>query len=100
MDGAIGVLGPLIGISSVVFIVISLVVLLSAKAMGARAARGAADGPVWFGGPGGGEHGVSDSGVVLLDRRPAWIDVPDHDWPALAGAAEPGRACGGASGGW
>ncbi len=92
--------GVLIAASAVAFIVISLMVVLPGRAKGLSGTPPVPSGVVWFGGPSRGEHGVSSSGLVLIERRPAWVTVPEVDWPALAETSEPGRFTGGASAGW
>ncbi|MCG5216292.1 hypothetical protein [Streptosporangium sp. KLBMP 9127] len=101
MDSAIAVLGVLIGVSAGLFVVISLLVALPVRARAQHSGRPPSpDAAVWFGGPSRSEHGVSSSGLVLMERRPLWVTVPEADWSALAEAAEPGRPTGGASAGW
>jgi hypothetical protein len=95
VNGALQILLFLIGVSLALFVLISLLVMLP----GRGAARKADTGPVWFGGPGHGEHGVSTSGLVLVDRPPTWAAPPGADWTSAAETAEPGRT-GGASAGW
>ncbi|WP_147425379.1 hypothetical protein [Bailinhaonella thermotolerans] len=99
------ILGSLIGISGAVFAVIALLVLAPSTRGADRerpdrpdAARRA--GPVWWGGPGSGEHGTATSDLVLNELRPSRAPRADVDWTALAETSEPGRGVGGASAGW
>ncbi|MEV0198055.1 hypothetical protein [Nonomuraea sp. NPDC050691] len=96
MNSALGSMGALLGVSLGLFVLISLIVM----AAGRGAPRREEPGPVWLGGPGRGEHGVSTSGLVLADRTPAWAPGTEADWVAAAETAEPGRRTGGASAGW
>ncbi|GAA2401887.1 hypothetical protein [Nonomuraea africana] len=96
MDSALEILGFLIGTSTGLFLLISLVVLLP----GAGRGRQAPSDVVWLGGPSHSEHGVSTAGLVLAGRRAHWAPTPEVDWPAEAETAEPGRNLGGASAGW
>ncbi|NUW42668.1 hypothetical protein [Nonomuraea rhodomycinica] len=96
MNSALGSMGALFGVSLGLFVLISLIVM----AAGQGAPRGQEPGPVWLGGPGRGEHGVSTSGIVLVDRTPAWAPGTATDWVAAARTAEPGRRTGGACAGW
>ncbi|MEV0588493.1 hypothetical protein [Nonomuraea sp. NPDC050310] len=96
MDSAIEILGFLIGTSLGLFLLISLVVLIPGRSRGRKVASGV----VWLGGPGGSEHGVSTSGLVLADRTAHWATISQTDWAQAAETAEPGRHAGGASAGW
>ena len=96
MNGALEILIFLIGVSLGLFVLISLLVLIP----GRGAARKAEAGPVWIGGPGRTDRGVSTSGLVLVDRPPQWAPPDAVDWVAAAETAEPGRHAGGASAGW
>lgn len=96
MDSALEILVFLIGASLGLFLLISLLVMLP----GRGAARRAESGPVWLGGPGHGERGVSTSVLVLVGRSPRWAAETEADWMSVAETAEPGRRVGGASAGW
>jgi hypothetical protein len=96
VDSAMEILLFLIGVSLSLFVLISLLVLLP----GRGAARRAESGPIWIGGPGRTDRGVSSSGLVLVDRPPQWAPPGDVDWVAAAETAEPSRRVGGASAGW
>ncbi|MEU7896439.1 hypothetical protein AB0B45_26725 [Nonomuraea sp. NPDC049152] len=96
MDGALEILGFLIGTSLGLFLLISLVVLLPAKAT----VRDDVPDVVWLGGPQHSEHGVSTSELVLTDRRAPWAPAPEVDWVGAAEKSEPGGRLGGASAGW
>jgi hypothetical protein len=96
VDSALEVLLFLVGVSLGLFVLISLLVMLP----GRGSARRAAAGPVWFGGPGGSDHGASRSGPVLADPPPRWAAVREADWVTAAETAEPGRRVGGASARW
>ncbi|MFG1945539.1 hypothetical protein [Nonomuraea sp. NPDC048826] len=96
MDSALEILLFLIGVSLGLFVLISLLVFIP----GRGAARKAEAGPVWIGGPGRTDRGVSTSGLVLVDRPPRWAPPGEIDWVAAAETAEPGRRVGGASAGW
>lgn len=96
MNSALEILLFLIGVSLGLFVLISLLVLMP----GRGAARKAEAGPVWIGGPGRGDRGVSTSGLVLVDRPPQWAPPGEIDWVAAAETAEPGMRVGGASAGW
>ncbi|MEU5866186.1 MULTISPECIES: hypothetical protein [unclassified Nonomuraea] len=86
----------LLGVSSGLFVLISLLVMVP----GRGSSRVAEAGPVWVGGPSGSEHGVSTSGLVLADGVAPWARASEHDWPASAATAEPDGRLGGASAGW
>ena len=96
MNSAAEILLFLIGVSLGLFVLISLLVLLS----GRGGPRPGGSGPIWLGGPERSERGVSTSGVVLADQVPQWAETPEHDWRALAETAEPSGRVGGASAGW
>ncbi|TMR93373.1 hypothetical protein [Nonomuraea basaltis] len=96
MNGAAEILLFLIGVSLGLFVLISLLVMLPGRGTQRRIESG----PVWLGGPGGSERGVSTSGLVLADRVAHWAAVPETDWVAAAETAEPSRRVGGASAGW
>ncbi|MEU8245784.1 hypothetical protein [Nonomuraea sp. NPDC048916] len=96
MNGAQETLVLLIGMSLGLFVLISLLVLVPGRSPAHRAEAG----PVWLGGPGRGERGVSTSGLVLADQLPRWAPVPESDWIDTARTAEPGGRTGGASAGW
>ncbi|NUP02947.1 MAG: hypothetical protein HOW59_34000, partial [Nonomuraea sp.] len=76
MNSAAEILLLLVGVPLGLFVLISLLVLVP----GRGAARRAESGPVWLGGPSGGEHGVSTSDLVLTGRVAHWTKVPEHDW--------------------
>ncbi|MEV0593763.1 hypothetical protein [Nonomuraea cavernae] len=96
MNGAQETLVFLIGMSLGLFVLISLLVMVP----GRSPSSGAATGPVWLGGPGRGEHGVSTSGLALDDEVPRWAPAPESDWLDATRTAEPGGRSGGASAGW
>ncbi|GAA3470292.1 hypothetical protein [Nonomuraea roseola] len=96
MDSALEILGFLIGTSTGLFLLISLMVLLP----GASRDTEAPSDVVWLGGPRHSEHGVSTANLVLANRRAHWAPVPEADWPRMAETAEPGGQLGGASAGW
>jgi|GEM_PF-5865326 len=99
MDSAIGVFGFLIGVSGGLFLLIALLVTMPGR-MRARAARSTSAGAVWVGGPFGSERGITDSVLLLTERRPARTSAPEVDWVSLAVTSEPGRRIGGASAAW
>ncbi|MFF3440071.1 hypothetical protein [Streptosporangium sp. NPDC002721] len=99
MDSAIEVFGFLVGVSGGLFLLIALLVTMPGR-MRDRAARGTSAGAVWLGGPSGSERGITDSVLVLTERRPAGPSAPEVDWVALAETSEPGRHVGGASAAW
>ncbi|MFG2077851.1 hypothetical protein [Nonomuraea maritima] len=94
MNSAAQTLLLLIGTSMGLFVLISLLVL-----MPGGTPRRIGSGPVWIGGPGRSERGVSTSDPVLTDRVPRWAETSATDWVAAAETAEPGRT-GGASAEW
>jgi hypothetical protein len=96
VNGAAEILLFLIGVSTGLFVLISLLVMVPGRGVQRRMESG----PVWLGGPSGSERGVSTSGLVLADRVAHWTTVPEADWVAAAEMAEPGRHVGGASAGW
>ncbi|WP_049572141.1 hypothetical protein [Nonomuraea sp. SBT364] len=96
MDSALEILLFLVGMSLALFVLISLLVMVPGRGSARRAERG----PVWLGGPGRGERGVSTSGLVLVDRPPSWVPESGADWATAAETAEPSRRVGGASAGW
>ncbi|MEU8384112.1 hypothetical protein [Streptosporangium sp. NPDC048865] len=99
MDSAIEVFGFLVGVSGGMFLLIVLLVTMPGR-MRDRAARSTSAGAVWLGGPLGSERGITDSVLVLTERRPAGPPAPEVDWVALAATSEPGRRIGGASAAW
>lgn len=96
VDSAIEILGLLVGAAMLPFLLISLIVLMPGRSR----RRGTPSGAIWLGGPDGGEHGVSTSGLVLTGHPARWAERTRIDWPAAAETAEPGRRSGGASAGW
>ncbi|MFI7465554.1 hypothetical protein [Nonomuraea sp. NPDC049646] len=80
------------------FVLISLLVMVP----GRGSSRVVEPGPVWLGGPGGSEHGVSTSARVLADGAAPWARPPAPDWAAsaMAATADPADRLGGASAGW
>jgi hypothetical protein len=96
VNSATEILLFLIGMSMGLFVLISLLVMVP----GRGTPRHADSGPVWLGGPGRSERGVSTSDPVLTDQVPRWADRPGNDWVAAAETAEPGGRTGGASAGW
>jgi hypothetical protein len=98
VNGALGVLAFLIGVSGGLFVLISLLVLVPGRS---EPEPDTAADAVWLGGPSGGEHGVSAFGLVLRGGRQAqWAGAPAPDWTRLAETSEPNRHIGGASAGW
>jgi hypothetical protein len=96
VDSPLEILLVLVGVSLGLIVLITLLVMLP----GRGAARRAAAGPMWFGGPAGSEHGTSASGPVLTAPPPRWAGSPQVDWVTAAETAEPGRRVGGASARW
>ncbi|MER6831423.1 hypothetical protein ABT352_35900 [Streptosporangium sp. NPDC000563] len=99
MDSAIEVFGFLVAVSGGLFLLIALLVTMPGR-MRDRAARSTSAGAVWLGGPHGSERGITDSVLVLTERRPARAPAPEIDWVSLAVTSEPGRHTGGASAAW
>ncbi|GAA4209865.1 hypothetical protein GCM10022252_76910 [Streptosporangium oxazolinicum] len=99
MDSAIEVFGFLVGVSGGLFVLIVLLVTMPGR-MRDHAARSTSAGAVWLGGPLGSERGITDSVLVLTERRPARPPAPEVDWVSLAETSEPGRHTGGASAAW
>ncbi|WP_329429108.1 hypothetical protein OG339_08755 [Streptosporangium sp. NBC_01495] len=99
MDSAIEVFGFLVGVSGGLFVLITLLVTMPGR-MRDKAARSTSAGAVWLGGPFGSERGITDSVLVLTERRPVRPPAPEIDWVSLAETSEPGRHTGGASAAW